>query len=158
MSNRQVFVLQMLLTIVVYSLIARWYVAPAMANLTLHEIFGFLLLPHALRHIGLTAIVPVVVDPDVPREWSRPVGYGDLLTAFLAILTILALRFQWAPAIALVWLTNIVGFADFAFAGIQATRYGAYNYKLGGFWFLPTFFVPSLVVTHVWMFWRLFGG
>ena len=158
MTNQQVFVLQMALTILVYALIARWYLAPAMSRFSFHQKVGYLMLPHALRHIGLTAIVQVVVDPKVPKEWSQPVGYGDLITAGLAIVTLLALRGRWPIAIGLVWLTNIVGFADFANAGIQATRYEAFNYQLGGFWFLPTFFVPSLVVTHVWMFAILIRG
>jgi len=155
MSNRQVFVLQMGLSILIYSLIAKWYLAPAMAGLSLEQTLGFLLLPHAFRHIGLTAIVPVVVDPKVPKQWSRPVGYGDLAAQILATLTIIALRVHLPFAIAMVWITNIVGFGDFVNAGVQATKYGAYNYQLGGFWFLPTFFVPTLVVTHVWMFWLL---
>jgi len=155
MSNRQVFILQMLLSALVYSLIANWYIAPALAHLPQLEIFGYLLLPHALRHIGLTAIVPAVVDPNVPKEWSRPVGYGDLLTQVVAMLAILAIRCHWSFAIVMVWIANIVGFGDFVYAGIVATKYKAYNYQLGGFWFLPTFFVPILIVTHFWMFWML---
>jgi len=155
MSNRQVFVLQMVLTVAVYGLIAKWYLAPAMAQLSLYQTLGYLMLPHALRHIGLTAIVPVVVDPAAPKQWKNPVGYGDLITALLAVVTLLALRADLGFAIVLVWITNLFGFADFVNAGVQATKVNAYDYKLGGFWFLPTFFVPSLVVTHFWMFWIL---
>jgi len=155
MSNRQVFVLQMVLTVAVYGLIAKWYLAPAVAHLSLYQTLGFLMLPHALRHIGLTAIVPVVVDPAAPKQWKNPVGYGDLITALLAVITLLTLRADLGFAIVLVWITNLFGFADFVNAGVQATKVNAYDYKLGGFWFLPTFFVPSLVVTHFWMFWIL---
>ena len=152
MTNQQVFVLQLVLSVLVYTLIAKWYLAPLIAPLRLNQALGFLMLPHAMRHIGLTAIVPVVVDPNVPKEWSNPVGYGDLITQLLALITLFALRGDWRIAIGLAWITNIFGLADFVNAGIQATRYKAFDYQLGGFWFLPTFFVPTLVVTHFWMF------
>src|SRR5437879_2671830 len=140
MSNLQVFLLQMALTVLVYALIAKWYIARALEGLPRNTILGYLLLPHALRHIGLTAVVPMFVEPTVPMLWSYRVGYGDLLTQVLATLTILALRGQWAFAIAMVWITNVVGLADFVNAGIQATMLGftppytkLTDYKLGGF-------------------------
>jgi hypothetical protein len=155
MSSYAVFVLQMVMTILVYSLISNWYLAPALAHLALPQILGYLLLPHTMRHIGLTSIVNAVVDPKVNPQWRNEVGYGDLLAAALAIVTILMLHFEVGGAIAMVWITNIVGLADWANAGIKATRFKVWDYQLGGFWFLPTFFVPSLVVTHVWMFYLL---
>jgi hypothetical protein len=155
MSNRQVFFLQMTLSSVVFFLIAMWYVAPALAHLSLYETLGYLLLPHAFRHIGLTAIVPVVVDSKVPKPWRDQLGYGDLLVAILAIVTIIALREQWPFAIAMVWITNVVGFVDNVNVSIQSTKHGVWDHGLGGFWFVPTFFVPILIVTHFWIFWLL---
>lgn len=51
-----------------------------------------LLLLHSLRHLGLTVLVTAVVPPDVPREFTVPLAYGDLLATGLALLSIAALR------------------------------------------------------------------
>jgi hypothetical protein len=157
MSNKQVFLMQMTLTVVIYSLIANWYLAPALAHLPVNETLAYLLIPHALRHIGMTAIVPDVVDANskIPKQWSRQLGYGDLLTAVLALFTIWTLKEQWSFAIAMVWITNVVGTVDSVNVSILSTKHGVYDHGLGGFWFVPTFFVPILIVTHVWIFWIL---
>jgi hypothetical protein len=41
---------------------------------------------------GLSSLVPGVVSPDLPAAYARPAAYGDLLTATLALLAIVALR------------------------------------------------------------------
>jgi len=38
-----------------------------------------LLLVHTLRTLGLVLIVPAVTDPDIPRSFSVPLAYGDLI-------------------------------------------------------------------------------
>jgi len=42
-------------------------------------------------------------------EFRTMIGYGDLATAFLALLALIALRARCSGAIALVWLCVVVG-------------------------------------------------
>jgi hypothetical protein len=63
-----------------------------------------------------------VVGPSVPEAFAFPVAYGDLVTALLALLAIIALRYRWPLAISLTWLFNIEGTLDLLHAFYQGTR------------------------------------
>jgi hypothetical protein len=149
MSIRAIFGLQVLLSLVGFALIARWYVAPRLAALALPAALTPLLLLHAFRHLGLVFLVPTVVGPALPAAFAVPAAYGDLLAALLALLAIAALRREWVLAIALVWIFNVVGLLDLVNAFYQGLRN---NVVLGAAYYIPTFAVPALVVTHVMMF------
>ena len=157
-GNFEIFGLQMVLSFVVYGLIARWYVAPWLARFPFHEAFIPLLLVHALRHLGVTILVPTVTSPDLPRAWAAQVAYGDLLAALIALLSILALRARASFAVALVWIFNLEGTLDLVNALYQGLRLGATEFEVGSFWYVPTFIVPALFVTHFMMFAMLVRG
>lgn len=112
MSVRAIFGLQVVLSLVVYSLIARWYVVPRLAALPLRDALTPLLLLHAFRYLGMVFLVPTVVGPALPAAFAVPAAYGDLLAALLALLAIAALRQAWPLAIPLVWLFNVEGTLD----------------------------------------------
>jgi hypothetical protein len=149
MSARAIFGLQILLSLTGYTLIARWYVAPRLAALSLPAALTPLLLFHASRHLGMVFLVPTVVGPALPRAFAVPAAYGDLLAALLALLAITALRLEWTPAIPLVWIFNVVGLLDLVNAFYQGLRN---DVQLGGAYYIPTFVVPALLVTHTMIF------
>ena len=62
---------------------------------------------------------------------------------------IAALRMEWPLAIALVWVLNIVGLLDLVNAFYQGLRN---NVQLGAAYYIPTYVVPALLVTHAMMF------
>jgi hypothetical protein len=90
-----------------------------------------------------------VVGPALPAAFAVPAAYGDLLAALLALLAIAALRMEWSSAIALVWIFNVVGTLDLINAFYQGLRN---NVLLGAAYFIPTFVVPALFVTHAMIF------
>jgi hypothetical protein len=69
----------------------------------------------------------------------------------LALVVLIALRGRWAIAIPLVWVFSIVGLADLA----NALRQDDAILHMGATWFIPTFVVPILLVTHVMVIARL---
>jgi hypothetical protein len=140
--------------LLVYGLVARWYVAPRLAALPLREALVALLFPHALRHVGLVFLPPVGMAPTLPPPFALPAAYGDLLTGLLALLAITALRGRWTSAIVLTWLANLVGMLDLGVAIFQGVRLDV-GAHLGAAWYIPTFVVPVLLVTHVMIFTRL---
>ncbi|HEV8535564.1 MAG TPA: hypothetical protein VGR87_07580 [Candidatus Limnocylindria bacterium] len=144
-----IFGLQAVATTVTYALVARWYVWPRLSILPRAEALVPLLLIHTLRTIGLVAIVPAVTDPDLPRSFSVPLAYGDLIAAALAFVAIAALRLRWPFAIALVWLFTVEGTIDLLNAFVQGLAADATRYQLGAAWFIPTYFVPLLWVSQV---------
>jgi len=149
MSARAIFGLQVLLSLAGYALIARWYVAPRLAALSLRAALTPLLLFHAFRHLGMVFLVPTVVGPGLPTAFAVPAAYGDLVAALLALVAIAALRMEWALAIALVWVFNIVGLLDLVNAFYQGLRN---DVQLGAAYYIPTYVVPALLVTHAMMF------
>ena len=149
MSTSQIFGLQFLLSLVVYGLVARWYVVPRLAPLPLATALTPLLFLHATRHLGMVFRVPTVVGGALPPEFAVPAAYGDLLAALLALLAIVALRARWTIAFALVWLFNLVGALDLIYALFQGNRL---QVRLGAAYYIPTVAVPALLVTHAMIF------
>src|SRR5712691_3898053 len=147
-----IFGLQTAATLVTYALVARWYVWPRLARLPRPDALVPLLLVHTLRTLGLVLIVPAVTDPEIPRSFSVPLAYGDLIAAALAFIAIAALRLRWEIAIPLVWLFNLEGSVDLLNAAVQGIAAQATQYSLGAAWFIPTFFVPLLWVSHALIF------
>lgn len=151
MESFQIFGLQFLLSVVGYGLIAKWYVAPRLAGLPLHDALIPLFFPHAFRHLGMVFLVPAVVAPTLPPAFALPAAYGDLLAGLLALVAILALRSRAPAALTLAWLANIVGMVDLLYAFYQGTSRGV-GPHLGSAWYIPTFLVPLLYVTHFMIF------
>ncbi len=151
MNGFQIFGVQFLLSLVVYGLLAKWHVEPALARLPLHDALIPLLVPHAFRHLGLVFLVPAVVAPTLPAAFALPAAYGDLAAGLLALLAMIALRGRWAVAIALAWLANIVGALDLLHAFYRGIALDAGRH-MGSAWYIPTFIVPALFVTQFMIF------
>ena len=97
-------------------------------------------------------LVPGVVAGPLPETFAAPAAYGDLLTGILAFLTLIALRNRWGFAKILVWTFSIVGSIDL----VNALRQGdTWMTNFGAAWYIPTMFVPLLLVTHAMIFSQL---
>ncbi len=151
MDTQAIFGLQFVMSLVVWGLIAKWLLAPWLEKMSQHQALFWLTLPHAFRHIGMVFLVPGVVAQPLPNAFAMPAAYGDLAAGVLALLALIALRTGWAGAVALVWLFNIVGTVDF----LNALRHVEVAPAFGAAWYIPTFLVPVLLVTHFMIFVRL---
>ncbi len=151
MDTPAIFGLQFILSLVAWGVIAKWSVTPWLGTKSAHEALFWLTLPHAFRHIGMVFLVPGVVAQPLPDAFAIPAAYGDLVTGVLALLGLVALRTRWAGALALVWLFNIVGTVDL----LNARRHVKVAPNFGAAWYIPTFLVPLLLVTHFMIFARL---
>jgi len=150
--NETVIVLTQLITsVIVFSAFAKWVLNPWLANKPYSIALMILIAPHVTRHIGLTFLVPSVTAAGIPSDFAFYTAWGDMLSAILAMLSIIALRRAWRLAIPLVWLFNSLGFTDLLIA-LSSTEAIP---TLGGTWYIPTFWVPVLLVTHVMIFLRL---
>jgi len=151
MDALAIFVLQFILSVVVWGLIANWLLAPWLEKKSPDNGLFWLVLPHAFRYMGMVFLVPGVVARPLPGAFATPAAYGDLVTGVLALLALIALRTGWAGALALVWLFNIVGTVDL----LNALRHLNVVADFGAAWYIPTLFVPLLLVTHFMIFARL---
>lgn len=154
MNAQQVFGLQVALSFAVYGLAARWYVAPRLAPLPLGQALQPLLLLHAFRHLGMVF--------SGWSFWCRPSSAPRSRPAS-----------RWPPPTAICWPAswlwprsprsaparasrsrsrgcfNVVGLLDLVNAFYQGL---SHDVQLGAAYFIPTFIVPALVVTHVMVF------
>ena len=149
MTAQQIFGLQVLLSFVLFTLVARWYVSPRLAALPVGRALQPLLVLHATRHIGLVFLVPTVVGSTLPTAFAAAAAYGDLLAGVLALAALVALRARARVAMPLTWLFNVAGLLDLVNAFYQGLTH---DVQLGAAYYIPTFIVPALVVTHVMMF------
>jgi len=105
---------------------------------------------HAFRFIGLAFLVPGVVAPELPTAFARAAAWGDLAACVLALLTLATLRSK--AGIGLAWIFNLWGAFDLLDAFYQANASGLAAGQFGAAFFIPTFVVPLLLVTHGLMF------
>src|SRR5215475_14474321 len=149
------FGIQFTLSLVVYALIANWYVMPRLSKLPREAALVPLLWVHAFRIVGGTILAPGAVEAGVPMDFRVMIGYGDLATAFLALLALIALRTSFRGAIAVVWLCISVGMLDTVNAIIQSMRDHVFSYALGVNWVIVTIYVPALLVSSLLIFMQL---
>ena len=149
------FGIQFTFSLVAYALIAWWYVAPRLFRLPREVALMPLVWIHAFRIVGGTILAPGAVDAAVPSDFRTMIGYGDMVTAVVALLALIALRRRMPVAIALVWLGLTVGLLDTVNAIIQSMRYSVFTYGLGVNWVIVTMYVPALLVSSVLIFIQL---
>lgn len=143
------FGIQFTFSLVAYALAAWWYVAPRLAKLPREIALVPLVWVHVFRIAGGTILAPGAVGEAVPAEFRAMIGYGDMLTALLALVAIVALQLRLKAAIPLVWLFVVVGLGDTANAIVQSMRFSVFNHPLGVNWLIVTSYVPALLVSSV---------
>ena len=146
------FSIQFTLSLAAYALLALWYVAPRLLRLPRETALQPLVWVHAFRMVGGTILAPGAVGAGVPILFQRMIGYGDLITSFVALLALIALRRRLAGALALVWVLLAVGMLDTINAIVQSMRYGVFTHALGVNWVIVTIYVPALLVSSVLIF------
>lgn len=151
MDTQAIFALQFTISVVLFAQLARWELAPRLEKLSAADVLFWLTLPHAFRHMGMVFLVPGVIYEPLPADFAIPAAYGDLTAALLAFVAMCALRSGWGFAIPAVWLFNVVGTVDL----LNALSHLDVVPNLGAAWFIPTLFVPLLLVTHFMIFVRL---
>ncbi len=151
MDLNPIFPLSIILSLVSFSLIGKWYVMPRLVSVPRPAALTPLLLLHSFRHIGMAFLLPGVTAIALDSRFATPAAYGDLLAALLAFLAILALRQQWAVGIPLIWIFNVVGTVDLLNALWQGFRHISGG-QFGAMYFIPVVIVPALLVTHYMIF------
>jgi hypothetical protein len=132
--------------LIAWGMVAARYVWPELRIRQRTEALRPLLVLHSFRFLGLAFLVPGVVSPDLPSSFARSAAYGDIVAAILALLALL-----WLPSasgVAATWIFNLWGTADLFNAFYQANHAGLMAGQLGATFFIPTFIVPLLLITH----------
>ena len=141
----------LLLSLLAFSLVAKWYVLPRLSAVPLRAALEPFLLLHSFRHIGLMFLASGAVDTTLPVAFAQPAAFGDLAASILAFVSLLALRRGWPGAVGIVWVFNLVGTLDLFNAVGRGVMYDAAAGMGATFW-IPSVVVPALLVTHALMF------
>ena len=153
MNVQMLFGLSALMSFVAWSLVARLYVWRWLKSLSRNDALAALIVPHMFRFVGLSFLVPGVVSPLLPSSFAAPAAYGDFIAALLAVAVVIALRWHVSWAIALTWLFNLWGSADLLYAIFNGNVLSHIDASmLGAAFFIPTFIVPFLLVSHALTF------
>jgi len=155
MDNVTIFWMQLLTSIVVFGVVAWWYVWPYLSTLPRNSALIPLLFVHVPRYVGMTLLVAGMVDPTLPREFRSAAAYGDLLEAALAFASIFALRGNWRIAVPLVWVANTWGFGDLLNGVRGVLQLNVPSFKLATLWYVYAFYAPLVIVSHLMIFWIL---
>ena len=147
--------IQTTFSLVVFAMIARWYVHPALAPKPLSKAIKPLLFVHVFRYTPMTLFAPGQVAESIPQDVASAIAYGDLLSALLAFLAIMGLRYSVRAGVVLTWMFTIVGIGDIIMALLSGIGAELYQYELGFNWYILNFYVPMLIVTHIMIIYYL---
>src|SRR5262249_36144149 len=148
---------QFTFSLILFSLVAVWYVSPALKKLPVQTALAPLFLVHALRYLPTSAFAPGQIGSDVPGKAMATIAYGDLASALLALAAAVCLYYRIPGAIGIAWIVNAVMAADWLYAGFVAASNRLVTYPLGGNWYILNYYAPLLGVVHVMIFARLAG-
>src|SRR5262249_30426204 len=121
-ANHIYFFVSYAVAFLVFGLIGKWHLWPAIRERTLGIALTTLLLYASLRVNGLMFLIRGLVSPELPSAFAVPVAYGDLTAAVLALLALACVRYENAAAVPMVWLFNIVGLLDLIYANISTFK------------------------------------
>ena len=146
MQTQLAFFVSIAFSLIAWGIVAARYIWPELRLRPRAEALRPLLIFHSFRFIGLAFLVPGVVSPDLPSAFARSAAYGDLVAAILALLALISL--PSASGVVIAWSFNLWGTADLFNAFYQANHAGLMAGQLGVTYFIPTFIVPLLLITH----------
>jgi hypothetical protein len=152
MNSDAIFWFQIAVSVVIFSLMAEWYVWPRLTKLPLNSALAPLLWVQVFRYCGMTLLVKGMLDPRLSHSLLKDGAYGDLIAATLALASIFALRFKWRYAIPLVWVANTWGFLDVLNVLRGVITKNVPSYHLESIWYIYTFYAPLVVVSAVMIF------
>jgi hypothetical protein len=146
MPQQMWFFVSIAFSLIAWGIVTARYIWPELRHRERAEALRPLLILHIFRFIGLAFLVPGVVSPGLPPAFAHPAGYGDMIAAILALLSLLLL--PGTAGVAATWIFSVWGSADILNAFYQANHAGLLAGQLGAAFFLPTVIVPLLLITH----------
>ena len=146
MQSQLSFFMSIVFSFIAWGIVTARYVWPVLRLRQPADALRPLLILHSFRFVGLAFLVPGVVSSDLPPTFAQSAAYGDIIAAILALLALM-----WLPSAAgtvITWIFSIWGSVDLFNAFYQANHAGLTAGQLGATYFIPTFIVPLLLITH----------
>jgi hypothetical protein len=92
-------------------------------------------------------------NPAFSEVWAKTTAYTDAATQLTAMLAALALHKGWSFGIPVAWVCNIIGSIAYVVSTYLTSSTHVPLHELASSWFLPVFFLPILLWSHIYL-WR----
>lgn len=135
-------------SLLIFNAAYRWFLKPILPQLKPSIVVIPILLLHSMRHLGLMFVTTGVTSTAMPQQFAVPAAAGDFLAAVLAFTAAVLIHRKSKFAVSMTWLFSIVGIADFAIVVMLSRVYRAADFMGGSYW-IPSFWVPMLIVGHI---------
>lgn len=155
MSNTVIQVIQTAMAVSAYLLIFRNYLQPWFKAREFGEAILPLLILHIFRYLGLCLLVTGQIDLAVPRDALQWMAWGDLAAGVSALLASIAVTVRSKLSVPLVWLFTVVGIGDLIMIAPTAKNAGVIDADIGTMWFFLVIFAPALLLSHLYIAYRL---
>lgn len=127
---------------------------PKVKTMPREQLLKALISIHFFRYLGSTFIIGGVVAHTLATGFSTPAVVGDLIALALAFASFLAL--QWSKnrrlQNSLIWIFNLEGTLDLLLAYVTGALFITNPGDFGAVYFIPTFYVPLMLVSHFYIF------
>lgn len=140
------------------AMVARIYVWPALRVMPREEALRANAAFHAFRFFGMNFMVTGFVSAQMNAAFASQVGWGDLIAAVLALLSMVALTGRWRAALPIVWIFNVWGTLDLLNAYYMGVMKNGDPGSMAAAIYVPAVYVPLLLVSHVMVFMLLMRG
>jgi hypothetical protein len=145
------------ISLVVFGMLARWYVAPWLAGRGRADALIPLLWVHVFRYVALQALSAQRDGFPISDGGLVDIVVGDLAGAAIALAAIVALRHRRRAGLFLAWLLV----AETAYDTVSNIRGGVQEHLLGQAsgvtWLILGYYVPLVVVSLVLIAWQLYS-
>lgn len=146
-----------LISLIVYGVVAAWYVAPWLQRQPRADALITLLWVHVFRYVALQVFSAQHDGFPISDGGAMDIVLGDVGGAVLAFLAILLLRGRIGLGVPLSWLLAAETAYD-TFANIRGgTREHLMGAASGVTWLVLVFFVPMVVVSCILLVWQLYS-
>lgn len=146
------FVLSVAGALLASAAVASVYVWPLVRAMPRYDALRLLAAFHAFRFLGMNFMVAGFVSPELSPDFASEVGWGDLIAATLALISMAALSWRWSIAIPIVWVFNVWGTLDLLNAYYMGVTKIQNPGLFGAGIYVPALYVPLLLVSHVLVF------
>lgn len=144
-----IFLIQFVFGLIVYGVFAWIFFLPKLRLTPRQRALMILTAPHAFRYLGLYALAQNAYNPALGKVWADSTAYGDLATQVAAVIALVSLNKNWGIAIPFVWICNLLGLYAFGDSTLKMLSPQLPVHFLAAGWFLPAFYVPLLVWSHI---------
>jgi len=150
----RIMVINMIISTIIFYWAAKIYLLARLKEMSGTTIYVPILIFHSFRHLGLMFMASGAVYKGMPSEFSYPAGMGDFIAALLALFALYAIRKDKLFKYIAIWVFNVIGTIDLAYALLMGSLHNIGPYMGASYW-IPSFLVPALLVTHYIVFKKL---